>query len=165
MISNRWLHAAAPVGLLLALSGCKQEKAPEADSAPPGAAKKITAVDEGPTRQDVRSGIGKMLPSVQRHDASLGLQEIAKLYSIDWTTGTPPKKVEDLKGLNAEIVKAVKDGVYVVLWNAKSGAPGTAIVAYEKDVPTKGGMVADLNASVRRMTAQEFQAAPKADKP
>ena len=43
--------------------------------------------------------------------------------------------------------------------------PGTSktIIAYEKDVPTKGGYVVMANGmTLRQMTAAEFQSAPKA---
>ncbi|AMV36268.1 hypothetical protein [Planctomyces sp. SH-PL62] len=42
------------------------------------------------------------------------------------------------------------------------GSPNEEILAYGKDVPTKGGAVLLLNRTVRRMTADEFKAAPQA---
>jgi hypothetical protein len=164
MNAHRWLSGALALGLTLSAAGCKQEKAPETEDKPPAVKppSKVTPVPDLPSRTDVRSGIGKMLPSVQRHDAGMDLRNIAQLYAADHLTGSPPKKVEDLKGLDARAVEAIKDGTYVVLWNANPNAPGTAIVAYEKDVPTKGGMAADLTGTVKRMTAQEFQTATKA---
>jgi hypothetical protein len=157
----RRLQTAVPFAMLLALSGCKQEKAPEADVAS-AAVKQKTTVPEGPSRDDVRTGVGKMLPSVQRHDAGMDLRNIAQLYAADFALGSPPKKVEDMKELDARAVQAVKDGAYVVVWNASPNSPGSAIVAYEKDVPTNGGMVADLTGAVRKTTPQEFKTAPKA---
>lgn len=118
--------------------------------------------DEGPTRQDIRAGVGKMLPSVQRFDAAQDLRNIAQLYSAAALLGTAPKKVEDLPELPNQLAQAIRDGVYVVLWNAAPNAASSTVVAYEKDVPDKGGMVAKLGGQVERMTAQEFQTAPKA---
>ena len=38
------------------------------------------------------------------------------------------------------------------------------ILAYEKDAPTKGGLCLFGDASVRKLTAEEFKQAPKAGK-
>jgi hypothetical protein len=149
------LRGVWPLALLLVLAGCKEQAANQSGPGPAPAA-------QGPTREDVRQGVGKMLPSVQRHDAGMDLRNIAQLYFADAQLGSPPKKVEDLKGLDAKTVQAIKDGIYVVLWNANPNAPGTAIVAFEKNVPKNGGMVADMTGSVKKMTPQEFLAAPKA---
>jgi len=39
-----------------------------------------------------------------------------------------------------------------------------AVVAYDKDVPTKGGLVLLHNRTVKQMSADEFRSAPKAGK-
>lgn len=41
---------------------------------------------------------------------------------------------------------------------------GQSVIAYEKDAPTAGGWVLLQDGTVRQMTADEFQAAPKAAK-
>jgi hypothetical protein len=154
--------------LVLTLAGCKEGAA--TPSAGPTGAKPAPAAAEapgkpaaaGPSKEDIRKGIGKQLPLVQRGFAQLDLQNIAKLYAADALAGTPPKKVEDLAGLEPRVVQAIKGGQYVVLWNASPNAPGSAVVAYEKEVPAAGGMVATLNGAVNRMTPQEFREAPKA---
>jgi hypothetical protein len=139
------------LALLLALAGCKKPKPTQAEA------------DEGPSREQINRGIGNILPSVQRVAAGADLRTLAHLYNIDAQAGTPPKKVEDLKELDAKTVKAIKEGEVVVLWNASANTtPGTAVIAYEKDVPTRGGMVATFSGSVIRMTPEEFKAAPKA---
>jgi hypothetical protein len=143
------------LALLLALAGCKKEKAnPPAAGASPA--------NDGPSKADIRAGVGKMLPSVQRDTAGMDLRNIAQLYATSLLTGTSPKKIEDFRDLDPRTVQAVKNGEYVVLWNANPNAPTNAIVAYEKEVPTRGGMVASLSGTVTRMTTAEFQAAPKA---
>jgi hypothetical protein len=154
MNATRWLAGALSVMLVLAAIGCKKHAAPAEGANPPP--------EEGPTKEDIRKGIGKMLPSVQRHDASMDLRTIAQLYAADALGGSAPKKLEDLKGLDGRTAGLVKDGTYVVIWNASPNTPGTALIAYEKDVPKAGGMVADLTGAVRRMTALEFDSAPKA---
>src|SRR5262249_39183408 len=90
--------------LAVAVTGCKKEEA------------KKPQVEEGPSKEDVRRGIGKMLPSVQRFDAGQDLRNIGQLYAACVLGGTPPKKIEDLSGLDARTVKAINEGQYVVLW-------------------------------------------------
>lgn len=65
--------------------------------------------------------------------------------------------------------QAVKAGEIVVVPGATMPGEGdkggtTAIVAYEKDVPTQGGHVLLNNGTVKRMTADEFRTAPKMGK-
>jgi hypothetical protein len=155
MTAGVWLRSALTAAILLAPAGCKEPKTE-------GNAKQRAAAADGPTKEDIRKGIEKRAPLVQRHDAGMDLRNISQLYIADALGGVAPKKLEDLRGLDARTIQAVKDGVYVVLWGANPNAPGTAIVAYEKDVPTKGGMTANMTGSVVRMTPDEFKAAPKA---
>jgi hypothetical protein len=152
MTAGVWLRSAVTAAMLLSLVGCKEPKS----------GGKGDQFSEGPSREDIKKGIEKRAPIVQRHDAGMDLRTIAQMYAGDWLGGVAPKKLEDLKGLDARTVQLVQDGVYVVLWGASPNAPGTAIVAYEKNVPTKGGMVVNLTASVSRMSPQEFKAATKA---
>jgi hypothetical protein len=68
----------------------------------------------------------------------------------------------------AKLVERIEEGRYVVVWNGNFHQqfkfPSSAIVlAYESDVPTRGGLVCTADRHVQRMTAQEFQAAPRAD--
>jgi hypothetical protein len=165
------LRGAMPLLLLLALTGCKEgankEGAANQDAAKPGEGKQ-TQAPKPPTPQeqiqpnDMRKGIGKYLPSVNRAFLATDLQSIAKLYEAELLAGNSPKSVKDLSGLEPRVVREINDGLYVVLWNAKPNTPGTAVVAYEKDADTKGGMVANLTGSVTKMSVQEFKAAPKA---
>jgi hypothetical protein len=161
------LSGALPLVLALAVAGCKEGAAKP--SAGPAGAKPAPAAGnpskpaaEGPSKEDVRKGIGKQLPLVQRFDAGKDLRTLAQLYYADYLSDTPPKKVEDLRDLPASVVNAIKQGEYVVVWNAGKTTPGNAVIAYEKHVPAAGGMVATLNGVVTRMTPQEFREAPKA---
>jgi hypothetical protein len=60
---------------------------------------------------------------------------------------------------------ALRSGRYVFLWGVSVmdlGKRTYVVIGYEKDVPTSGGYVLFANASVRKMSAQEFQSAAKA---
>ena len=64
---------------------------------------------------------------------------------------------------------AVKSGEVVVLWGTPLKGEGQVgkdevVLAYEKNVPTDGGHVLLSAGTVKKMTAAEFSAAPKADK-
>ena len=65
---------------------------------------------------------------------------------------------------------AVKAGNVVVLWGSPAqgegdiGKKSEGVVAYEKQVPTEGGYVLFSAGSVKKLTAEEFAAAPKAGK-
>ena len=54
----------------------------------------------------------------------------------------------------------------MVIWGVKvrDGASGSNVVAYEKDTATKGGVVLLENGELKKLSAEEFQAAPKAKK-
>ena len=58
--------------------------------------------------------------------------------------------------------RGLKDGRYVFIWNARlldnTGEP-QAILAYQKDVPSQGGVVLFVDASTRYMTPDEFKSA------
>jgi hypothetical protein len=63
--------------------------------------------------------------------------------------------------------QAIASGAIVVVPGATMPGEGdssgtTAIVAYEKDAPTQGGLVLLHNGTVKTMTAEQFAAAPKA---
>ena len=81
----------------------------------------------------------------------------------------PPAKIEDLAPFyenDKNITAAVKDGTFVVFWNStfQNMIAGTSntILAHEKDAKDKGGLVLMADASVRTMTAKDFNAATKA---
>ena len=80
-----------------------------------------------------------------------------------------PAKAEDLAPFlekDSKPLAALKEGRYVFLYGAslKNMTAGTSntVLAYEKDTPSKGGLVLMADASVKTMTAEEFKKAPKA---
>jgi hypothetical protein len=84
--------------------------------------------------------------------------------------GRGPVDLEELKKIGelpADAVQALQNGDVVLIWEVRipsgmpQGAPVT-VLGYEKDVPTKGGLVLMGDASVVQQTAAEFEAAPKA---
>jgi hypothetical protein len=92
-------------------------------------------------------------------------------HSYADTNRKPPSKIEDLAPFyenDAAITASVKDGSFVVYWNAefRKMTQGTSntILAYEKDAKDKGGLVLMADGSVKTMSAKDFGAAPKAGK-
>jgi hypothetical protein len=88
------------------------------------------------------------------------------LQTLQRDEGKPPSSLADLA--RREVgwpggYKQVKDGNIVLLWGAptREGATDT-VLAYEKKAPESGGYVLMQDGkTVKRMTADEFKAAPK----
>jgi hypothetical protein len=107
----------------------------------------------------------------QEARASGTLQEVHDLLHLSGV-GHPPSKLADLdrhRGMFPRAYEAVKSGDVVVLWGTPLQGEGDvgkdeAVVAYEKAVPTAGGYVLLSAGTVKKMTAAEFNAAPKAGK-
>ncbi len=85
----------------------------------------------------------------------------------------PPKNVADFKRyaqMAPGAYQAVSSGDVKVIWGVKlddlteEGTNDSAaeVLAYDKEAPTEGGNVLLKNRTVRRMTADEFKAAPQA---
>lgn len=88
------------------------------------------------------------------------------------TANKGPSKVEDLAPFldnNARLIKAIKDGEYIVFWDVKfvSLTEGTSntILVYQPEAKARDGYVAMADGSVKRMSAAEFEKAPKAGTP
>jgi hypothetical protein len=80
-----------------------------------------------------------------------------------------PSGPEDLKNYmegGNDAHQALVNGDFVVIWNVRIpemvGGTGSTVLGYEKDVPSKGGLVLMGDASVQQMSADEFKNAPKA---
>src|SRR5262245_31037702 len=97
---------------------------------------------------------------------------LSEVNDLLHTGDHPPSKLSDLdkrRSLFPKGYDAIKSGEVVVLWGAPMQGEGQvgkneAVAAYEKNVPTEGGFVLLSAGTVKRMTAEEFAAAPKAGK-
>ena len=82
----------------------------------------------------------------------------------------PPASLADLNRYKGKFLRgyeAVKSGEIVVLWGTPVKGEGEVgkdeqVIAYEKDVPTNGGYVLMSAGTIKKMSASEFNAAPKA---
>jgi hypothetical protein len=106
--------------------------------------------------------------------APIELLEVGDLVKAAAATGRPAGSVADFdkhRPMYPRGYDAVKKGDIVVLWGARPKGEGAVakggeeVVAYEKAVPNSGGYVLFSAGSIRKMTAAEFQAAPKGGKP
>ena len=116
--------------------------------------------------------------SAPKNDAeakdSSSLNELGEAYrSYMIAKKKPPQKISDLlaaEAIGGNGVALAKTGNIVVQWGAvlpdtneePGGTPSPEILAYGKNVPEEGGYVLLLDRTVKRMTADEFKAAPKA---
>lgn len=121
------------------------------------------------------SGCGSKQPAPTQESATLSkLNDVAELYRVYTIANKkPPKsKAEAAKMENAvpSGLTPINTGDIVVFWGAEltdlGEEPGSTtsdnILAYEKDVPTKGGKVLTLDRRIKTMTSEEFTTAPKA---
>ncbi len=99
-------------------------------------------------------------------DLANALKELGEVYKYRAAEKMPPPaKVEDLadhEDAFGTAWPAIQDGQIVILWRVGYDPNSTAILAYEKTVPTSGGNVLLRNGTVKTMTADEFKSAPKA---
>jgi hypothetical protein len=108
--------------------------------------------------------------------AEYNLIQVGELYRHHQALkNRPPAKLADLNGvrvIGANAYEAVRSGKIVLRYGATlpdtgeepGQTPSDEVLAYEKQVPVNGGKVLMLNRTVRTMTAEEFNAAPKAGK-
>lgn len=112
-------------------------------------------------------------PTAERTE-EMHLEQVAEmLREYQLTHGSPPKTLKQLRanpGAALGGFELVNSGDIIVVLGATlpdtkeeaGGSPDQGVLAYGKDVPTKGGPVLLLNRTVRPMTADEFKAAPQA---
>ncbi|MCI0642560.1 MAG: hypothetical protein L0Y72_22365 [Gemmataceae bacterium] len=79
----------------------------------------------------------------------------------------PPASAEDLRAVQAHAadLTPVDAGDIVVVWGVKirdDPQAGRLVLGYEKDAPKEGGFVLLVDGQVKKMSAAEFAAAPKA---
>jgi len=102
------------------------------------------------------------------------LGEVAELYrTYSAMSKKPPKSLADLRTIENVAPSGLTPlvtGEVVVYWGAElpdlgeepTGPESDKVLAYEKDVPEKGGQVLMLDRRIKTMTAEAFAAAPKA---
>ena len=104
---------------------------------------------------------------------STDFQELGELFhAAAGKVGHAPTKLADLgsaKGVFPRAYELVKSGNVIVLWGTApkgEGDVGNAevVLAYEKKVPTEGGYVLMSAGTIKKMSAAEFEAAPKTGK-
>ncbi len=111
-------------------------------------------------------------PTIERGE-EIRLEQVGEvLRNYQLAKGKPPKSIKELRSAPGDSGGSdlVITGDVVVNWGVPlpdtkeegGGSPNEEVLAYGKDVPTKGGPVLLLNRAVRRMTAEEFKAAPQA---
>lgn len=90
--------------------------------------------------------------------------ELKNIYDIYWhfnkRNEKPPTELADLDrteydSLHPTALRGLREGKYEVVWGLKS-KDGRTVLAYEKDVPTKGGRVIMADGTIKAMTAAEF---------
>jgi hypothetical protein len=146
--------AGIALGLAFLAFGCAPPSTPPA--APPPA----------PVSSDPRDKIPHgMAPAVDRTLAEVDLKEIATYYQIHEVDGPTARDgvLKDIQRDDQPLYKRIQAGLYVLLRGDPAQA-GNAVLAYEKDAPTQGGIVV-VGYVPQRMTLQEFQAAFKAGQP
>ena len=100
--------------------------------------------------------------------AQQSMEEIASiLMSYQKGKKPPPKSLKDLLTLQAAFptaIQSLKSKDVLLYWGAGyADGPDAAstVLAYQKDVPEKGGEVLMQDGTVKKMTADEFKAARK----
>jgi len=110
--------------------------------------------------------------AVPGQEQQLVLQEVNDLLHTSSAGGRVPSKLADLQRQEQNFPKgyaAVKSGEIVVLWGTPPQGEGQAgsnesVIAYEKAVPKDGGFVLLSAGTIKKMTPDEFNAAPKTGK-
>ena len=107
---------------------------------------------------------------------AVGLQNLGEAYrTICVANGRPPKDMREVEQASAASpagLAGIDATNVVVFWGTTlpdtseepGKVPSDKILAYEKKVPEQGGYVLMLDRTVKKMTADEFKAAPKASK-
>jgi hypothetical protein len=115
----------------------------------------------------VASGCGPSSAGPESH-AQLSIAQIGQLFHrYQKGQNSPPRGLDDLQPMQRILPAAfdsIKSRDVLVYWGVGiSDAPEAAstVLAYHKDVPEKGGEVLMQDGTARKMTADEFQAAPK----
>jgi hypothetical protein len=100
----------------------------------------------------------------------IGLMEVGEMYAAHLKEhGKPPTRTRDFEKYSQGFTigsMGVQKGDLIVVWNAgkedDAALSSTRVLAYEKKTPKEGGEVLMQDGTIKVMTAEEFQAAPKA---
>ncbi len=110
------------------------------------------------------------VPNAPEHFDFGTIEEVNTLYrSATSLKKSPPTSLKDLTARSAlfgSAYQAIEKGDIVVYWgvdtgSAGQGAGGAEILAYKSDVPTNGGPVLLTDGTIKKISADEFKAAPK----
>ena len=115
------------------------------------------------------SGGGNLAPAEAKAEVNqFALNELAEMIRfVGEEKHKAPEQLADFSkyqiGMSTGYEK-VKNGEYVVVWGAPiDPAAADKVIAYEKETPESGGYVLMQDGkTVKKMTADEFKAAPKA---
>jgi hypothetical protein len=100
------------------------------------------------------------------------LIQVGELYRhYQFTKNKPPQQLTDLntfRSMGGNGYESLRTGNVVLRYNATlpdtdedpGHAESTEVLAYQKSVPESGGYVLLLNRTIKKMTADEFKAAP-----
>ena len=110
-----------------------------------------------------------------REPQEVTLYEVADMVrAASQNAGRGPTKLSDFdrsRSLYPNGYQAIKSGEVVVLWGGggvkgegEMAKGGGVVIAHAKTTPTEGGYVLLDSGEVKKMTAAEFAAAPKAGK-
>jgi hypothetical protein len=98
----------------------------------------------------------------------IAIAQVGQLFHIYQKSQKPPPKsikdIETMRGNLPAAIASIKSKDVLVYWGAgisDDSSAASTVLAYHKDVPEKGGEVLMQNGKPRKMTAAEFQAAPK----
>lgn len=97
-------------------------------------------------------------------DSTVLKQIVAAYYEQIEEDYAPPVKAEDLRPRMGNFDR-LDLSRYVIVWGVDPTDvrdPANTVLAYASGVPKGGGMVAFVNGSVRRVTAEEFRVLPRA---
>jgi hypothetical protein len=96
----------------------------------------------------------------------MALEELGQMLKALPADGRkPPTKLAELEPVEPMIPLAgpmIRSGDIIYVWGAGYVAGGTNVIAYEKSVSTDGGFALFEDGTVKKLSASEFQSAPKA---
>jgi hypothetical protein len=112
-------------------------------------------------------GCGPSTAGPESHE-EFAISQVAQIFQMrQRAQKAPPQGFKDVEGQQAVVpaaVASIKSGEVIVYWGVgldDSSEGASTVLAYQKDVPEKGGEVLMQNGKAKKMTAEEFKAAKK----